>query len=102
MSGIADLSSRVALVTGGSRGIGRAIAAALARAGATVAINYRSRAPEPGPHAMAVQADVSIAAEVERMAQTVGRVDILVNNAGIARPQPMDQIAEADWDDVLR
>jgi 3-oxoacyl-[acyl-carrier protein] reductase len=102
MADMVDLSNRVALVTGGSRGIGRAVAEALAKAGATVAVNYQSRAPEPGSHAMAVQADVSNAAEVERLIRTVGRVDILVNNAGIARPQPIHQITEADWDDVLR
>jgi 3-oxoacyl-[acyl-carrier protein] reductase len=102
MTGMTDLTGRVALVTGGSRGIGRAIANALARDGATVAVNYQSHAPEPGPHAIAVQADVSIAAEVERLVQTVGRIDILVNNAGIARPQKIEDITESDWDDVLR
>ena len=110
-----DLSGRVALVTGGSRGIGRAIALSLATAGADVVINFHTRAAEAqdvqskilemGRRCLLVQADVSVAAEVERLsaeAQTsMGTVDVLVNNAGIARQQPLEQITERDWDELL-
>jgi len=110
-----DLKNRVALVTGGSRGIGAAIAIALARAGADVAVNYRRRSDASasvcktissfGQKALAVQADVAIAAEVWRMISEVenglGPVDILVNNAGIARPQALEEVTEKDWDEVL-
>ncbi len=110
-----DLKNRSALVTGASRGIGAAIAIALARSGADVAVNYREKAEAAehvcreisglGRKTLAVQADVSVAADVMRMVAEVesrlGSVDILVNNAGIARPQKLDQISEADWDEVL-
>jgi 3-oxoacyl-[acyl-carrier protein] reductase len=110
-----ELAGKVALVTGASRGIGRAIAAALAAAGADVAVNYRTRAVEAetvaaeltalGRRAVAIPADVSQADEVARLAGTVerdlGPVDILVNNAGISRPLPLEQITERDWDDIV-
>jgi len=110
-----DLKNRVALVTGGSRGIGAAIAVALARAGANVAVNYRERADAAqdvcaaitglGRSALAVKADVSVAADVRRMVAEVenqlGSVDILINNAGIAQPRKLEDISEADWDEVL-
>jgi 3-oxoacyl-[acyl-carrier protein] reductase len=109
------LDGKIALVTGASRGIGRAIAVALAKAGAAVAVNFRSRAADAeevrrqieshGRRAVACQADVSVAAEVTRMIQQIekqlGRVAILVNNAGISRPQPIAEITEQDWDEVL-
>lgn len=109
------LNGRIALVTGGSRGIGRAIAVAFARAGAPVALNYRERIAEAeeaageilraGGQAIAVQADVSradqVRALVDRVERELGPVAILVNNAGIARPQPPQSIAESDWDEVL-
>ena len=100
MASIAEsLQGKTALVTGGSRGIGRATVLALARAGARVAVNYKTRAADAeavcaeirsqGGHAVAVQANVSIAAEVAEMVRQVegqlGPVAILVNNAGIAR-----------------
>src|SRR5665213_507806 len=95
--GMALLAKRVAVVTGGSRGIGRAVAISLAEAGAAVAVNYRERTAEAeataaairqaGGRAMAVAADVSRTAEVARMVAAVeaglGPVDVLVNNAGI-------------------
>jgi len=110
-----DLTSKVALVTGASRGIGRAIAIALAEAGADVAVNYRSRQEEAddtcgeverlGRCTMVVKADVSVAANVDRLVATVeaelGPVAILVNNAGITRPQPIAEITEQDWDEII-
>ena len=111
----APLDGKIALVTGGSRGIGRATTLALTKAGAQVAVNFRTHAADAdsacaeiravGGRAIAVQADVSVAAEVTEMIRKVtealGPVSILVNNAGIARPQPLDQITERDWDEVL-
>jgi 3-oxoacyl-[acyl-carrier protein] reductase len=110
-----ELTGKIALVTGGSRGIGRAAAVALARAGADVAVNFQHREAEAravcveveavGRRALAVKADVSKAAEVARLVKTVekvlGGIDILVNNAGISRPQRLSEIAEQDWDDIL-
>jgi 3-oxoacyl-[acyl-carrier protein] reductase len=115
MSSMEDLKNRVALVTGASRGIGAAIAIALARAGADVAVNFRQRVDAAktvcgeitalGRKALAVQADVSVAAEVKRLVAEVearlGPVDILVNNAGIAHPHKLEEITEAEWDEVL-
>ncbi len=109
------LHSYVALVTGASRGIGRAIAIALAREGATVAVNYRTREAEAnsvcdeitkiGSYAASFKADVSSAAEVTRMVSAIehqlGPVSILVNNAGISRRQPIEEITEKDFDEVL-
>ena len=110
-----DIAGKVALVTGASRGIGRAIALALARAGADLAINYRSREAEAaavatqirglGRRCIPVRADVSKSAEVARLVETVqaqlGAIEILVNNAGIARPQPLEEITESDWDELI-
>jgi len=110
-----SLNNRVALVTGASRGIGAAIAIALAKAGADIAVNYRERADAArevcaaltglGRRALAVKADVSVAADVRRMITEVetqlGAVDVLVNNAGIAQPRKFEEISEADWGEVL-
>ena len=109
-----DLTGKVALVTGSSRGIGRAIALALAEAGADVVLNFLTRPAEAQAaefeirrlerRCIAVQADVSSASDVERLIKSgeeqVGPVDILVNNAGISRPQPIEEITERDWDEV--
>ena len=109
------LDGRTALVTGSSRGIGRATAIGLARAGAAVVVNYLRRAEEAkavekeiaalGLPTVSVQADVSVAADVERLVRTaeerVGAIDILVNNAGIARVQPVEGISERDWDETI-
>jgi 3-oxoacyl-[acyl-carrier protein] reductase len=107
-----DLTHRVALVTGASRGIGAAIAPALAEAGAAVAVNYRERAAEAdavagtirqrGGRAIAVAADVSqsaaVNAMVERITAELGPVDVLVNNAGVGLNRTVDQVTEADFD----
>jgi 3-oxoacyl-[acyl-carrier protein] reductase len=109
------LEGRTALVTGSSRGIGRAIAIGLAQAGAAVVVNCLRRKAEAqavekeiaalGRSTASVQADVSLAADVERLVRTaeerVGAIDILVNNAGIARVQPVEEIAERDWDELI-
>ena len=109
------LSGKIALVTGSSRGIGRAIAVALARAGADVALNYRSRAADAadadseiaalGRRCIAVQADVSRSSDVAGLIDAVraglGDIDILVNNAGIARVQSIEEITERNWDELL-
>jgi 3-oxoacyl-[acyl-carrier protein] reductase len=111
-----NLSGRIALVTGANRGIGREIAIALAAAGADVVVNYRSheseaeetraRIREHNRRCLSVRADVSNMAEVARLIETVeskmGVVSILVNNAGVTRPQPLDEITEDDWDEVIR
>lgn len=110
-----DLKGRVALVTGSSRGIGRAIALALADAGSDIVLNFRSRAAEAAAvdleirrlerQCLTIQADVSAAADVTRLVaaaqERFGAIDILINNAGIALPQPIEEIAEADWDQVI-
>jgi len=109
------LDGRVALVTGTARGIGRAIALALAEQGAKVAVNYLSRAGDAdaviatiranGGTAIAVKADVSLRAEVDAMIAGVsaqlGPVDILVNNAGIALRRDIDDLTEADFDRTI-
>jgi 3-oxoacyl-[acyl-carrier protein] reductase len=110
-----ELRTRVALVTGASRGIGVAIALALAGAGAVLAINYRQNAGEAeavaaqirsrGGRAVAVGADVSQSAQVtamiERIEAEVGPIDILVNNAGIGIARGIDDLSEADFDQTI-
>jgi 3-oxoacyl-[acyl-carrier protein] reductase len=101
-----SLEGRMALVTGGSRGIGRAIAAELANAGAEVVIGYRSGADEAGEAASeiggkAVQADVSNADDAKRLVEEAGDVDILVNNAGVTRDGLLARMSDEDWDVVI-
>jgi 3-oxoacyl-[acyl-carrier protein] reductase len=113
--GMNSLAGKVALVTGSSRGIGRAIAVALAREGAAVAVNYVRREAEAlavekeiaelGARSICVQADVSLAGDVDRLVRAteerLGPVDILINNAGVARVQAVEEITERDWDDLI-
>ena len=109
------LTSRTALVTGASRGIGKAIAIALAEAGANVAVNYRERKTEAeetvkiikalGRKSAAFQADVSNAKAVtdliQRIEAALAPIDILVNNAGIALPRSLDELTEEDFDRTI-
>ena len=109
-----SLAGRNAVVTGGSRGIGRAIAVGLAAAGADVVFTYREKQDEAeavagrirdlGRRALALSMDVTDRASVEqaaRDARKFGKISILVNNAGINRPTDFDKIADADWDLIL-
>lgn len=111
-----ELDGRIALVTGGSRGIGREIAIRLAQAGADVAVGYRTGREEAeevaravadtGRRALAVAADLSDPAQaralVGEVAQALGAPDILVNNAGINPSKPLAELTDADWDETIR
>ena len=101
-----SLEGRTALVTGGSRGIGKAIAAELADAGATVVLGYRSGAEEAEGvaseiGARAVQADVAEAEDAQRLVEEAGDIDILVNNAGVTRDGLLARMPDEDWRVVL-
>jgi len=110
-----DLTGKKALVTGGSRGIGRGICLALAKQGADVVVNYRSNQAEAeavvseikamGRQAFTVQADVSLAESVAKMFAEIknrwGKLDILVNNAGIVKFANFEEVTEEDWDQIL-
>ena len=109
------LTGKVALVTGGSRGIGRAIALKLAENGADVAINYagntaaaeevKAAIEQMGRKALLIQCSVAdtdgVQAMVNQVVKELGRLDILVNNAGITRDGLLMRMKEADWDDVM-
>lgn len=111
-----DLSGRVALVTGASRGIGRAVAFSLAEAGAAIAVNYRENETlagevvreieRSGGRAIAWRADVADADQVRTMVEGVSsrfdHLDILVNNAGVIRDLLLLEMEEEDWQGVLR
>jgi 3-oxoacyl-[acyl-carrier protein] reductase len=101
-----SLHGKTALVTGASRGIGRAIALELARAGAQVVVGYRSGAD--GAEAVAqecgarvIQADVSDPEQAKRLVEEAGDVDILVNNAGLTRDGLLARMPDDDWRDVI-
>ncbi len=112
---LVDLTGKVALVTGASRGIGRAIALRLAASGADVVLNCRRSLAEAeetaaqvhalGRRCSVVQADVSLAEDVERLVgavqSTYGRIDVLINNAGIAHDELIVRMKDEDWDEVL-
>lgn len=99
---------KTALVTGASKGIGKGIALELGRAGYRVIVNYNSDktgadavVAELGNGAVAMQANVGVAADVARMFQEAGTVDVLVNNAGIQTWKPLLDLTEAEWDRVI-
>jgi 3-oxoacyl-[acyl-carrier protein] reductase len=109
-----SLSGKNAVVTGGSRGIGRAIALGLAEAGADVVLTYREKSEEAqetvrdieamGRRALAVRMDVTDRSTVEvaaKHARELGTVSILVNNAGINKPTDFDQVTDSDWNSIL-
>lgn len=114
-----SLTGKVALVTGGSRGIGRAIAIRLAQAGAKIAINYHTNSDAAHEAADAIMAtggdcteavlvltaDVSVSSDVDKLVKAVldeyGQIDILVNNAGITRDGLLMRMSEEDWDSVI-
>jgi 3-oxoacyl-[acyl-carrier protein] reductase len=109
------LEGQVAVVTGGGRGIGRAVAVALARQGASVAVGYRERSAdadetlrqvqEAGAQGIAVAGDVSRRADVERLIgaalEAYGRIDVLVTSAGVLQQKPFAEITADDWDHVM-
>ncbi len=110
-----DLSGKSVVVTGGSRGIGRACCLALARAGARVCVNYRVESPSAelaveeiesgGGEAFALAADVSRREEADMLVDEVvhrfGGLDILVNNAGIWKGSPVDEMTDAEWEETM-
>jgi 3-oxoacyl-[acyl-carrier protein] reductase len=103
----ATLEGKLALVTGASRGIGRAVAQEFARAGAEVVIGYRSGKDEAEQlaseiGARAVQADVSSAEDAKRLVEEAGDVDVLVNNAGLTRDGLLARMSDDDWNTVLQ
>ena len=101
-----SLEGRIALVTGGSRGIGRAIVVELGKAGASVVVGYRSGAEEAEAVAKeiggrAVQADVSKPDEARALVEEAGDIDILVNNAGLTRDGLLARMSDEDWREVI-
>lgn len=110
-----DLTGKVALVTGGSKGLGKAMARGLAQAGADVVISSRNEAElrqaldeildKTDRKAWAIPADLSKRSEANRLAKAAveraGKIDILINNAGSNRPMPVDQIRDEDWDFIM-
>ena len=106
MPDFASLEGKTALVTGASKGIGKAIATELAAAGATVVVGYRSGKDEAEALATelggtAIQADVSSAEEAKRLVEEAGDLDILVNNAGLTRDGLLARMSDDDWQTVI-
>ncbi|MGN6798835.1 MAG: 3-oxoacyl-[acyl-carrier-protein] reductase [Gaiellaceae bacterium] len=106
MAEFASLDGKLALVTGASRGIGRAIAEELAKAGASVVVGYRSGKDEAEELASsiggrAIQADVSDAGEAKRLVDEAGDIDVLVNNAGLTRDGLLARMSDDDWRTVI-
>ena len=109
------MAGKIALITGGSRGIGKEIALALAKEGNNIAISYGNNEESAmkvvneiksfGVEALAVKADVSISEDVTNLIKSVeeglGTIDILVNNAGITKDNLLIRMTEADWDSVM-
>ena len=106
MSSFASLEGKLALVTGGSRGIGRAIALELGRAGAEVVVGYRTGREEAEAVASeiggrAVEADVSDAESAKALVEAAGDLDVLVNNAGLTRDGLLVRMSDDDWRTVI-
>jgi len=103
-----ELEGKTALVTGGGKGIGRAISQSLAAMGAKVVVNYRSDRAAAEDTAASLegavthQADVGEPAQVEAMIKAIGRVDVLVNNAGAVRDKLLIQMSPPDWEELIR
>jgi len=109
------LEGKAAVVTGGGRGIGRAICVAFAREGADVIVNYASKdqpaqevvemVKQIGKKAVAVKGNVAVKADAERIIQTAvdnfGKIDILVNNAGVSKPNMLYKMTDEQWDEVV-
>ena len=105
-SEFACLDGKLALVTGASRGIGRAIAVELAHAGATLVLGHRSGTEEAEAlaaelGARTVQADVSSAEDARRLVEEAGDIDVLVNNAGLTRDGLLTRMSDDDWHTVV-
>jgi 3-oxoacyl-[acyl-carrier protein] reductase len=113
--GMGRLEGRAAVVTGGGRGIGRAICLAYAKEGADVVVNYASK-DQPaqevvemikkiGRKAVAIKANVAVKTDAERIVQTAidnfGKIDILVNNAGVSKPNMLYKMTEEQWNEVI-
>jgi 3-oxoacyl-[acyl-carrier protein] reductase len=115
MTDMIDLSGKVVLVSGGSRGIGAAVARMMAKAGATVALTYATRKKDAqhtaqeiavaGRECLIIRADVSQAADIQHAVRTVldhfGRIDVLVNNAGVWKRAHMGSMTEKQWDETV-
>ena len=102
-----DLESRTALVTGGGKGLGRAVSCALANMGARVVVNYRSDSAAAEETArevggLAVRCDVTDGAAVQAMVKEIGQVDVLVNNAGAVRDNLLLRMKPEDWDHIIQ